>query len=105
MKQSIKFYLDQAGVQEVIYHGVGISELERQTIEKELSQVSAAFVSQYGTDGAFTVEFIRSKVNHPKAPAGATRPTYRIKAADAKTGAILKAHPRWLDQFNKGARL
>ena len=103
--KDFKFYLDQQGVQEVIYHSTKLSETERQIYERALSQATASFLQEFGTEGKFVVEFKRAKVSHIKAQAGATRPTYRIKAADAKTGAILKAHPGWLARFNQNAKL
>lgn len=103
--KTIKFYLDQKGFQETVYRNPNLSRLAREAAEKSLSEARAAFLQTFGTDGEFNLQFVWARASHPAAPAGALRPVYRIVAADAKTGAILKKHPRWLDQFSGSAKL
>lgn len=101
------FYLDQWGVQEEIYtNRPGLNMLEKQIMEKALSEITAGFLQEFGTEGKFELKFIRQKIGGKGARyVSGTRPVYKIVAADAKTGAILKAHPKWLEKYSKNARL
>lgn len=105
--KDFKFYLDQWGVQDVIYQkNTELTTIERQVMERALSEVQNSFVQDFGTEGTFELKFIRQKIGGKGARyVNGTRPVYRISAGDKKTGAILKAHPLWLDRFNKKAKL
>ncbi len=107
MEETVNFYLDLDGVREVIYKGDKIKEVEKQTMERALSEVKAQFLQDFGFEGSFRLEFQYQKVGGKTASyvGGAVRPVYKISASDARTGAILKARPGWLAQFSKGAKL
>lgn len=102
----IKFYLEQYGVQQVIYNNNSqLEALERQVIESAKSQIEAAFLRDFGTAGNFEIRFIRTKVGGKGAAyVNGTRPVYRLVAADKKTAGLLKSKPRWLEQFSQGAK-
>lgn len=101
----IKFYLEQQGVQQVIYNNAKLESLERQVIEGAKSQVEAAFLRDFGTVGHFEIKFVRTKVGGKGAAyVNGTRPVYRLVPADAGTTALLKKQPRWLEQFSQGAK-
>ena len=101
----IKFYLEQQGVQQVIYNNAKLESLERQVIEGAKSQVEAAFLRDFGTVGHFEIKFVRTKVGGKGAAyVNGTRPVYRLVPADAGTTTLLKKQPRWLEQFSQGAK-
>lgn len=106
MSKDVKFYLDQAGVRDVVYRGGKLKNVEREVMEKELSEVRAAFLQEFGFEGSFNLEFAYAKVGGKSAGyVNGVRPTYRISATDARTGAVLKRNPGWLGKFSKGAKL
>lgn len=101
----IKFYLEQQGVQQVIYNNTQLEKLEQQVIENAKSQAEAAFLRDFGRQGNFEIKFIRVKVGGKGAAyVNGTRPVYRLVPADNETAALLKKQPGWLAQFNQGAK-
>lgn len=106
MNKDVKFYLDQAGVRDVVYQGGKLKNIEREVMERALSEVRAAFLQEFGFEGNFNLEFRYSKVGGKGAGyVNGVRPNYRIRAADARTGAVLKRNPGWLGRFAKNAKL
>lgn len=108
MKGDVKFFIDQPGVQESIYQSnKKLQSLERDVMERALSEVRAAFLQEFGFEGSFNLSFQWNKVGGKGAQyiPGGVRPVYKIRAADAATAATLKRHPGWLDKFSKGAKL
>lgn len=103
----IKFYLEQPGVQQVIYNNnTSLESLERQVIENAKSEVEAAFLRDFGVPGSFEIKFIRTKVGGKGAAyVNGTRPTYRLEPADKRTSEFLKKQPLWLAQFSRNAKL
>lgn len=102
---NVKFYLEQQGVQQVIYNNTQLEKLEQRVMENAKSQAEAAFLRDFGTAGHFEIKFIRVKVGGKGAAyVNGTRPVYRLVPADAGTAALLKKQPRWLAQFNQGAK-
>jgi len=101
-----KFYLDQPGVQEVIYsNNTELTKLEQRAIENALAQVEAQYLQSFGEPGNFEIKFVRTKVGGKGAGfINGTRPTYRIVAADSHTAARLKSYPGWLGQFSANAK-
>lgn len=92
----IKFWLDQAGVNDVILmKNAKIDSLEREIMMRTLDEVRANFIQDFGFQGEFTVSYEPTKV----------RSRFKIKAANSRTGAVLKAHPGWLGRFSQGAKL
>ena len=83
------FELNRSGVGTLILKNNGqLQQLENQVMDNVLSEVRARFINEFGFEGRFKL-------------AGFTtdRSTYKIAAEDAKTAAILKRNPGWLDQF------
>lgn len=105
--KDFKFHLDQWGVQEVVYaQNTELTTLEKHTMEKALSEVKAAFIQEFGTEGNFEIKFQRVKIGGKGARyVNGTRPVYKIVAADSKTGALLKRQPGWLARFSQNAKL
>lgn len=96
MSDRIKFWLDRPGAKEEILKGNSkVKELEQKVMEDALSEIRAEFLTEFGVEGSFELQFKPT----------AQRSAYRIRATDKRTGAILKAHPLWLEKFSKGARL
>lgn len=106
MSKDVKFYLEQSGVSEVVYRSGKLKNVEREVMERELSEIKATFLQEFGFEGSFILEFTYAKVGGKGAGyVNGVRPTYRIRAADARTGAILKKNPGWLGRFSKNAKL
>ena len=84
-----KFYLDIAGTKQVVLNGKGIEKLEREYMEKRLSEIEAAFMQHFGFSGKFELQFTPTRL----------RAVWRIRATDPRTGAALKREPGWLAQF------
>lgn len=105
MTQKIKFYLDTQGVKQAIYQNEPLAQLEKQAMEKQLSQVQAAFRNDFGFEGKFRVEFMYRPATAKRAPSGAVRPVYRLYADDARTTLALKKQPGWLARFSANAKL
>jgi|GEM_PF-1372766 len=101
MSKNVKFYLDQTGVQKAIYKSSRLKDAERDVMERALSETRAAFLNEFGFQGEFILEYREAKVNSRYI--SGIRPTYRIKAGDARTGAVLKRNPGWLSRFSSGA--
>ena len=90
MSKDIKFWLDRPGVGEVILrNNEKLKSLEAQYAESILANVRASFLQTFGFSGTFEIQYSPTRF----------RSTYRIRAADAKTGAVLKKKPGWLRQF------
>jgi len=77
-------------------------------IEKMKSDVEAAFLQEFGFRGEFEIRVIETNGHwtgawQAKTGGGTPRPrvAFRLHAANARTGAILKAHPGWLGRFAK----
>ncbi len=90
-----KFTLDRAGVRKAILVNNGqLQSLERSVAELILSEAAAQFFQTFGIEGKFELTGFTTD-----------RSTYKISAADAATGAILKANPKWLDQFTDSVKI
>ena len=94
--KAVKFWLDRAGAGEVILrHNPKVKNLEQEVMEQALSLVKAEFLAQFGFSGEFEIQYRPTPY----------RMAFRLRAADARTGAILKRHPGWLAKFSEEARL
>lgn len=92
----VKFWLDQAGVSDVILmKNAKVDSLEREIMMNTLDEVRAAFLQEFGFQGEFNLSYEPTRL----------RSRFKIKAANARTGAVLKAHPGWLGKFTQNARL
>lgn len=99
----IRVYIEQSSVQNAVYRSAKLQSLERDVMERVLSEVRAAFLNEFGTEGKFNLQFQWGKVNSPYV--NGVRPVYKVVAADAKTTVILKRNPGWLARFSQGARI
>ncbi len=83
------FKLNRAGAKSAILVGNGkLQNLERTVAEQMLGNITAQFFQQFGVEGRFEVIGFTTD-----------RSTYKVSAADRQTAAVLKKHPKWLDQF------
>ena len=106
--KEITFYVDQAGVNEVVYRNMpGIRELEEEHMNRVISQVRAQFFQDFGVVGYFNLEFEYRPVGGKSLRyiPGGKRPVYRIVAEDANTKAILKKNPGWLAKVYESVQL
>ena len=87
-----KFKLNYPGGGEILKTYPKLKAVQEEIAQKQLAQAKAQFVSDFGTEGNFEIKFVQ----------GNQRMSYRVVAADAKTGAILKANPKWLDKVTRG---
>lgn len=90
-----KFKLNRVGGSEILKTYPDLKAMQEEVAQKQLAQARAQFVSDFGMEGNFKIEFVQNGI----------RMVYRVAAADAKTGAILKANPKWLDKVTRGISL
>lgn len=79
-----------------------ISTMEQDLIMKKLDEVKASFLQEFGFEGRFSVEQIRtSGTRRINGKLHSGRTSWRIRADDARTTAVLKRQPGWLSRFMK----
>jgi hypothetical protein len=91
MTHKIGIYYNESSFREIM-KGKELAEIEQDLMMKKLDQIKAEFLQSFGTEGSF--ELKRVDTNSRR-----SRTTFRIVAADAKTGALLKRNPGWLARF------
>lgn len=87
----VKIWLDSAGIQDILKHNSNLQAMEQDIMQQKLNQIQAEFLQAFGSEGNFYISKEEVK----------SRTRFAIRARDRKTGAILKSHPGWLDQFIK----
>lgn len=87
----IGIYYNESGLREIM-KGQKIADIEQQIMSQKLSQVQAEFLQHFGTEGNFIVKKVDTNSRR-------SRTTFRIVANDAKTSAMLKRQPGWLNKF------
>ena len=85
---NITFVLDRHGGADILKNNQKLIDIENQTMSSVLSNIEAQFFQQFGVEGKFE-----------KKQTTGDRTQVIIRAANQRTGAILKANPRWLAQF------
>ena len=73
--------------------GNRIQNIEQNEMVQRLDRVKAEFLHEFGFAGSFEIKKVDTNSKR-------SRTTFRIVAADKRTGAALKAHPGWLKQFS-----
>ena len=74
--------------------------MEQDLIMKKLDEVKASFLQKFGFEGNFTVEQkMTSGTKRINGKLHAGRTSWRIRANDAKTAAVLKRESGWLGKF------
>ena len=91
----VGFYYDEAGLSRLLQRDPDLQKLEQEIMMQKLDEVRARFLQDFGTEGAFELKAASTGGGANHRP----RTAFRICAADAKTGAILKRNPGWLGQF------
>lgn len=92
----IKIQYNYRGLEKALLNGSSIKKVEREVMERKLSEIQGQFIVDFGVEGKFEIV---AKVSNPSTKYGTRRTGYRIIAANAKTTAILKHHPGWLGKF------
>lgn len=88
MGKEINFTLNQAGGAEILKDNFRLQAMQKGIMDDALSSIRAQFFQTFGVKGEFEmVEFTTD------------RSTIKIRASDAKTAAILKRSPGWLNTF------
>jgi len=91
MAHKIGIYYDEQGLR-AIMKGTRIGQIEQEIMTKKLAQIQAEFLQAFGFQGAFELKAVTTNSRR-------SRVTYRIVAANARTGAALKRQPNWLSKF------
>lgn len=85
---------------ETLMQSPEISKIEQDLMMQKLGQIEASFLQEFGFQGKFE---IKSRTTSGIFKRGGRyhggRTSWRIVAADAKTGAALKRQPGWLGRF------
>lgn len=85
----VRFQLNRVAARNQILAGnMKTRELLDETVDNALAIIQAQFFLTYGVEGKFKLKKFISD-----------RATVMIVADDRRTGAILKAHPGWLDDI------
>ena len=88
MGSNIVFKLDHAGGAEILKDNNSLQLMMKTTMNEVLVNIEAQFFQTFGTEGRFElVEYTTD------------RSSVKIRASDARTAAILKTAPKWLDTF------
>lgn len=90
----VKFTINIAGGADILKNNQALQSLQSEAMERILGVIEAQFFQTFGADGHFQIVDFTTD-----------RSSVKIQAADAGTGAILKANPRWLDQFIDNMKL
>lgn len=69
-----------------------ISNLEQDFMMKKLNEIQAAFLQEFGFQGAFEIKRVDTNSRR-------SRTTFRVIANDARTTAVLKRQSGWLARF------
>jgi len=86
--KSVVFKLNVAGGADILRNNPNIRQIEEEVFTAALSDISAKFFQTFGVEGSFElVEFTTDRTSS------------KIRASDARTATILRANPKWLDQF------
>lgn len=91
MTHKIGIYYDENGLRDIL-KGNEISQMEQQIMMERISRVQSEFLQRFGFNGKFEIKRIDTNSRR-------SRTTFRIVASDAKTTAVLKREPGWLDKF------
>lgn len=88
----VGFILNRSGGRELLHDNPKMRSIMEDVAQRKLSLAQAQFVSDFGTEGNFEIEYLQNQ----------NRMFFRVKAADSKTATILKANPKWLDKVTSG---
>ena len=94
----IGIYYDENSLRDILSSSK-MENMEQQIMMSKKSQVEAAFLNHFGTTGSFKVSVVRSSNKTWKGKRFAGRVIFRIVPNDAKTYAILRKQPGWIEQF------
>ena len=100
MTHKIGIYYDQSDTGlKGIMSSSQMEALEQEIMMQKKSEVEAAFLQKFGVPGAFKFSVVRTsnKTWFDKYHGG--RVIYRIIPDDARTYALLRKEPGWIDQF------
>lgn len=106
--KEIRFYVDQNGVNEVIYRDNNdIKLLEEEVMNRVISEARATFFQEFGFDPYFYLEFQYRPVGGKSLRyiPGGKRPVYRIRTDDPRAKKVLKENRGWLSKFAENAKL
>lgn len=84
----IDFKLDRSGVSSLLKENNQLETLQQSALEGLLPIIEASFFQTFGLKGKFEIVSFTTD-----------RSSVKISAADKQTNAVLKASPKWLDQF------
>lgn len=86
---NVRFSLDRKEVgRQILKNNSQVQSIERQEMRGLIGIISAQFLQEFGYQGVFRVkEFYTDRFS------------VKIEPADAKTAALLKKSPGWLDKF------
>lgn len=91
---TVKFILNIAGGADILKNNTALQSMEDAALNSVLGDIEAQFFQTFGVEGKFQVADFTTD-----------RSSAKIQAADARTGAVLKANPRWLDQFTDNMKI
>lgn len=82
-----------------IMTGHAIESMEQEIMMRKKSEIEAAFFQKFGEPGAFKFSVVRTANHKWHGRSHSGRVIYRIIPDSARTYALLRKEPGWLDQF------
>lgn len=77
-----------------------ISKIEQDIMMQKLNEIQASFLQEFGFQGNFEIKSVTtSGVSKSSGTFHGGRTSWRVVAADKRTGAILKRNQGWLAKF------
>ena len=84
----VKFKIDLSGGADILTNNTSLRQLLIQQVQSLLPTIEAQFLMEFGVKGEF--EIVEESTD---------RMGFMIKGANQQTTSILKANPKWLNQF------
>lgn len=100
MTHKIGIYYEESmsGIQGIM-SGHEMEALEREIMMRKKSEVEAAFLQRFGVPGTFKFSVVRSQNKTWGGHRYGGRVIFRIIPDDARTYALLRKVPGWINQF------
>lgn len=76
-----------------------IEDMEQQIMMQKKSEIEAAFFQKFGVEGSFKFSVVRTNNKKWYGRYHGGRVIFRIIPDDARTYALLRKYPGWIDQF------
>lgn len=98
MKNKPKIFYNESEINSIMT-GHAMESMEQEIMMQKKSEVEAAFFQEFGVPGKFKFSVIRTSNHKWRGCFHSGRVIYRIIPDDARTYALLRQKPGWIDRF------